>query len=82
MSTKTNVFSKNPRKENKPSIKKVDDWVQNRGVKKTEATKRLTFDIPVSWHTQIKSECAQRGVKMVDEILPLLQKHFSLKDEM
>ncbi len=80
MNTKTNAFAKKPRNENEPSIKKADDWVQSRGVVKNESTKRLTFDIPISWHTQIKSECAQRGVKMVDEILPLLQKHFSLKD--
>lgn len=80
MNVKTNAFAKKPRNENEPLEKKADDWVQNRGAVKTEATKRLTFDIPVSWHTQIKSECAQRGVKMVDEILPLLQKHFSLKE--
>jgi hypothetical protein len=38
--------------------------------------KRLTLDLPASLHTRIKATCAIRGVKMVDEIRQLLEKHF------
>lgn len=76
MSKKTNAFAKKPRNENKPAIRNADDWIKDRG-----DTKRLTLDIPASLHTHIKSECARRGVKMIDEILPLLQNYFSLNDE-
>ncbi len=79
MSKKTSAFAKKPRNEDKPLDKIADDWIKDRGAVKGEATKRLTLDIPQSWHTEIKSQCSQRGAKMVDEILPLLQKHFSLK---
>jgi predicted DNA binding CopG/RHH family protein len=42
-----------------------------------ESMKRLTIDIPKNLHTQIKTQCAARGVKMADEIRELLTKHFS-----
>ena len=51
---------------------KADDWVNNR----TEATKRLTIDVPASLHGRIKSQCALRGVKMTDELRELLEQHF------
>ena len=51
---------------------KADDWVNNR----TEATKRLTIDVPASLHARIKSQCALRGVKMADELRELLEQHF------
>ena len=51
----------------------ADQWVESRT---TEATKRLTLDIPASLHTRIKSTCALRGVKMADEIRELLENHF------
>ena len=51
----------------------ADQWVESRT---TEATKRLTIDIPGSLHARIKSTCALRGVKMADEIRELLEKHF------
>jgi plasmid stability protein len=38
--------------------------------------KRLTIDIPASLHSRIKVSCAQRGVKMADEIRELLATHF------
>lgn len=38
--------------------------------------KRLTIDVPESLHSQIKSACALRGVKMADEIRTLLETHF------
>ena len=44
-----------------------------------EQSKRITLDVPQSWHAEIKMACAKKGVKMNEEILPVLQKHFSLK---
>ena len=38
--------------------------------------KRLTIDILESLHRNIKVDCAQRGVKMADEIRDLLEKRF------
>lgn len=38
--------------------------------------KRLTLDLDPDLHRRIKTSCARRGVKMVDEIRELLQKHF------
>jgi hypothetical protein len=42
-----------------------------------EPMKRLTIDLPASLHKRVKSGCAQRGVKMADEIRRLLEAHFS-----
>jgi hypothetical protein len=44
-----------------------------------EPVKRLTLDIPVSLHTRIKSQCALRQVKMVEEIRQVLEEHFAEK---
>lgn len=55
------------------SAPNADQWVDNRA---TEATKRLTLDIPSSLHGRIKSQCALRGEKMVDVIRELLEEHF------
>lgn len=52
----------------------VDAWVEDRSA--PDEMKRLTIDIPASLHTRIKTTCAQRGVKMADEIRALLHKHF------
>ena len=41
-----------------------------------EPTKRLTLDIPESLHARVKSQCAKRGKKMIDEIRILLETHF------
>ena len=38
--------------------------------------KRLTIDVSADLHARIKSQCAQRGAKMNDEIRALLQQHF------
>ncbi len=38
--------------------------------------KRLTIDVPEALHRAIKVACAERGVKMADEIRGLLEKHF------
>lgn len=41
-----------------------------------EQLTRFTIDIPTGLHRRIKSQCAGRGVKMREEILALLLKHF------
>ncbi len=47
----------------------VDEWVDKR---EAEPIKRLTIDIPESLHREIKSQCAARGAKIVDEVRELL----------
>jgi hypothetical protein len=44
--------------------------------KPKEALTRFTIDIPTGLHRRIKSQCANRGVKMRDDILALLLKHY------
>ena len=39
-------------------------------------TTRYTIDIPTTLHAQIKIKCAQKGVRMNEEITRLLEKHF------
>ena len=55
----------------------VDSWVENRdNDNNPESMKRLTIDIPESLHRAIKSQCAMRGTKIVDEVCDiLLQKY-------
>ena len=63
----------------KPAAAPADQWVETRHPEEAttpEATKRLTLDLPESLHRRIKATCAQRGVKMVDEIRELLEQHF------
>ncbi len=38
--------------------------------------KRLTIDIPLELHRQVKRECADRGIKMADIVRDLLAKEF------
>ncbi len=59
-----------PRPATAPS---AEEWVEHRN---TETMKRLTVDIPASLHSRIKVSCAQRGVKMADEIRELLETRF------
>lgn len=55
----------------------VDSWVGERVMpKEPTITKRLTIDVPVDLHSRIKSECALKGVKMVDEINRMLEREF------
>ena len=55
----------------------VDSWVDERVTpKEPTKTKRLTIDVPVNLHSRIKSECALKGVKMVDEINRMLEREF------
>lgn len=58
-----------------------DDWVKNRATPDPEPTpemkmKRLTLDVSEELHRRIKSACANRGVKMADEIRALLEERF------
>jgi hypothetical protein len=62
-----------------------DEWVSgSRAPAPAEAPKeekvvttRYTIDIPTTLHARIKSQCALNHVKMRDEILALLEKHFA-----
>ncbi|HNG92017.1 MAG: hypothetical protein K1Y36_29980 [Blastocatellia bacterium] len=60
----------------KPVKPSADEWVNIRQGEESEPLKRLTLDIPQSLHAKIKSQCALRGVKMVEEIRTILEKHF------
>jgi predicted DNA binding CopG/RHH family protein len=64
------------------SVATPDDWVTSRVIPETEPVpevkmKRLTLDVSEELHRKIKSACANRGVKMADEIRALLETHFS-----
>ena len=55
----------------------VDSWVGERIIpKEPTITKRLTIDVPIDLHSKIKSGCALKGVKMVDEINRILEREF------
>ena len=55
----------------------ADKWVSSREtIEDKEDLKRLTIDVPATLHRRIKSQCADRGLKMADEIRELLEKHF------
>ena len=43
----------------------------------TGPMKRLTIDITLELHRQVKRECADRGIKMADIVRDLLIKEFS-----
>jgi hypothetical protein len=53
-------------------------WVTDRAASASEASasgvkmKRLTIDIPEHLHRKIKSDCANRGSKIADEVRELL----------
>ena len=53
-----------------------DEWVKSRSANNSTPMKRLTIDISETLHRKIKSGCAERGVKMADEIRALLESHF------
>jgi hypothetical protein len=57
-----------------------DEWVATgttKPISAREETMRFTIDIPVELHARIKSQCALRRVKMREEILALLERHFA-----
>ncbi len=65
--------------------KTADEWVAGAAAStdkaapekdKREKLTRYTIDIPVELHAKIKSYCALKHVKMRDEIITMLEKHF------
>ncbi len=70
-------------KPTKRSAATPDEWVAGRSAEAAEEPKRaveltrFTIDIPTELHARIKSRCALKHVKMRDEILALLEKHFA-----
>ncbi|MEN9561763.1 MAG: hypothetical protein RIR73_7 [Chloroflexota bacterium] len=54
----------------------ADKWVENRRTVEPEPIKRLTLDIPESLHRKIKTDCAQRGTKMAEDLRELLMKKY------
>lgn len=70
-------FGTSPRKEKSQPLN-PDTWVNSRS--KKEELKRFTVDIPKSLHTRMKTACASKGVNMRDEVLKVLEKHFSANE--
>ena len=67
----TDWRSRSPVSPGRPST--VDQWVESRDAERRQsAKKRLTIDISEELHRAIKSQCAQRGAKMADEVRELL----------
>jgi hypothetical protein len=56
-----------------PAQAAAEEWVESRGAPQT---KRLTLEIPAELHRRVKSQCAARGTKMIDEITALLDQKF------
>lgn len=73
MNTKKITFGAKP-SASMPAEQAADAWVDERKQPPGEAEKlkRLTLDIPASLHSRIKSSCAMRDKKMVEEITELL----------
>ncbi len=74
MSGKKVAFGTRPTKPTEANVAppSQDEWVEARGAQ----TKRLTLEIPAELHKRVKSQCAARGMKMIDEITALLDKHY------
>lgn len=54
----------------------AEAWVAERQASGEEKMKRLTIDVPLSLHRQIKSRCALDGVNMADAVRELLEERF------
>lgn len=55
--------------------KSADLWIENRSTEpaqEPEKMKRFTFDVPESLHRAVKISCAERGVKIADELRSIL----------
>jgi hypothetical protein len=74
----------------KPMVPNVDKWVNDLGNEPapveepppdTVPMKRLTLDIPASLHRRIKTSCAQRGVKMAEEMRSLFEKNYGTEEQ-
>jgi predicted DNA binding CopG/RHH family protein len=72
MSAKKVAFGARP-STNTAAPAEADSWVKDRSTTDTpETMKRLTIDVSESLHRAIKSQCAQRGTKIADEVRELL----------
>ena len=73
MNTKKITFGAKP-SASMPTEHAADAWVDERKQPsgEVEKLKRLTLDIPATLHSRIKSSCAMRDKKMVEEITELL----------
>ncbi len=69
----------------KPQTATADEWVNARPTPLTaqqeeapqgETMKRLTIDVSANLHRRIKIYCAQREIKIADEVRQLLEQHF------
>jgi hypothetical protein len=75
-----------PKPTNVQSEPNLDNWITqgkeslNDAQPTSEKIKRLTIDIPESLHRDIKSQCASRGNKIVDEIRELLEQKYRPND--
>ena len=77
MSTKKVQIGTKP--TNKPSPATADAWVESRvPAEGPEPMKRLTIDVPESLHRSIKTQCAQRGTKIADEVRELLLQKYRM----
>jgi hypothetical protein len=54
----------------------VDAWVTDRESINTEPTKRFTFDVPLSLHRRIKSQCALKDQRIADVVREILYREF------
>lgn len=60
-------------KPGKPAVAaNADAWVESRHTDEKEPVKRLTIDIPLSLHRNIKAQCAMRDTKIAEELRELL----------
>ncbi len=80
MPKKVAIGAKPPARPNMTRDQWVDEGASSghaapEKVKRGELT-RYTIDIPVELHAKIKSYCALKHVKMRDEIITMLEKHF------
>jgi hypothetical protein len=74
----------------KPDLNSLDALVQSRSEgqgaapvasvpapeKEKEATRRVSVDLPLSLHTQLKLHCVQSGVLMADYVRDLIAREF------
>lgn len=69
------LFKTEPRNKNSKENLDPDKWINNK-----KPQKRFTIDIPLELHTRIKTMCASKGVKMREEVIVALEKHFTVKN--
>lgn len=61
----------------KPLQASVESWVKDRTAAEIPM-KRLTIDIPLVLHQQVKSQCALKGLNMADVVREMLEASFPL----